>query len=166
MYHSYNYDIVIITNYRILCNNKKGEVYLFALSNSILCIILMVLLYVIVVKRIVKEVGGINSGGIILVVIGLGVIGMICSIIGLLGASSINQLITQIPIDKAKNVYIIGIEKYIARQESINIIFIVIGYTTLILEYIIYKILYKKYRQEQEQEQSRTNNHWKLNKLN
>ena len=139
---------------------------MFAFGNAILGIILLVSLFVIVVKKIIKGVRGINSGGIIILVIVLGVIGMICAIITLLGASNINELITQIPINKAKNIYIVGIEKYIERQKNINLMFIVIGYTTLISEYIIYKIIYKKYKQEQKQEQARNMNPWNLNKLN
>lgn len=139
---------------------------MFAFGNAILGIILLVSLFVIVVKKIIKGVRGINSGGIIILVIVLGVIGMISAIITLLGASNINELITQIPINKAKNIYIVGIEKYIERQKNINLMFIVIGYTTLISEYIIYKIIYKKYKQEQKQEQARNMNPWNLNKLN
>lgn len=137
---------------------------MFALSNNILGIILLTLLFFIVVKKIILEVRGIDRGGIFLVAIGLGLIGMICSIFALLGASNINQLINQIPIDLSHNIVVIGIEKYIARQEFFNIIYLVIGYTTLISECIIYKIICKKHKQELEQ--ARTNNNWNLNKLN
>jgi hypothetical protein len=134
---------------------------LFMISNTILGIILFVLLFVIVVKKIVKGVGGIDSGGIFLVVVTLGIIGMICSILVLLETYSINELITQISINKAKNVEIAGIDKFIARQELINNIFLIVGYTTLIFEFIIYKILKKKRKQEQ----AGANNHWKWNKF-
>ena len=138
---------------------------MFVLSYTILDIILLILLFVIIEMKIIKGVRGIDRGGMVLVVI-LGVIGLLCSILGLLGASNINQLITQIPIDKANNIVIIGIEKFIAKQEFINIIYLVIGYITLIFEYIIYKIMYKKYKQEQEQVQARAKFRWDLNKLN
>jgi len=134
---------------------------MFTFINSLLGIILFVLTSVIIVKKILIGSKCIDSGWIFLVIMALGLVGLLCAISVLLGASSINEQLSQSSIDKAMLIETIGIDEFIARQKTINIIYLIIGYATLISEYVIYKILKRKYKQEQ----SKIKNHWDLNKL-
>ena len=74
---------------------------MFTFINSLLGIILFVLTSVIIVKKILIGSKCIDSGWIFLVIMALGLVGLLCAISVLLGASSINEQLSQSSIDKA-----------------------------------------------------------------
>jgi uncharacterized membrane protein YuzA (DUF378 family) len=115
------------------------------------------------VKKVFIGLKGTDSGIINLVLIFLGLAGVFCTFSVLLGVFSIHQSAITLNTDKFISTERINIIKQnIAQTKTNNIITLIVGYISLIFDYIIYKIIQKKNKQEHE----RTKNHWDINKLN
>lgn len=134
---------------------------MFTLINTMLGIILFVLLFIIIGIKIIRGINGINSGAIFIVIIVLGLVGMMCALFSILGASKIQAELTEIILEKSKLVETIGRPQNIEKEKTVNIIFLMVGYTTLIFECIVYKIMKRKYKKEQ----ADAKNRWDWNKL-
>jgi hypothetical protein len=136
---------------------------LFTVINSLLALILLVSLATIIVRKVLIGIKGTDSGVINLVLIVLGLIGLISVLSVFLGVFKISDLTAILNTEKSISVdKSASIKQVISETKSSNSISLVIGYISLVIDFIVYKIIEKKKKREQ----TKQKNHWNLNKLN
>jgi hypothetical protein len=135
---------------------------MFILINLVLALILFISVVVVLVKKVLIGLKGTDSGVINLVLIVLGLIGIGCTLAIGLGISRIDGITTVLNTEKnisAKDIALL--KKEMSETKNSNIISLFIGYSSLVIDYIVYKFIDKKNKQELLKEK----NHWNLNKL-
>lgn len=132
---------------------------MFAPINIALALILLISVIVILVRKVLIGLKGTDSGIINLVLIVLGLIGLGCTLSVVLGIFKIDGLTAALNTDKnIKAEDIALLKKGISETKRSNIITLFSGYGSLIIDYIVFKFIDKKNKQEQLKEK----NHWNL----
>jgi hypothetical protein len=135
---------------------------LFTFINTILSLVLLISVVVIIVRKVFIGLKGTDSGVINLILIILGLAGIICSLSVFLGVFRISDLTTILNTEKFISAdKSASIKQEITELKTSNSISLIVGYASLILDFIVYKTIEKKKKQERIKEK----NHWDLNKL-
>jgi hypothetical protein len=135
---------------------------MFILINLVLALILFISVVVVLVKKVLIGLKGTDSGVINLVLIVLGLIGIGCTLAIALGIFKIDGITAALNTEKNISTKDIALlKKEMSETRNCNIISLFIGYGSLIIDYIVYKFIDKKNKQELLKEK----NHWNLNKL-
>jgi hypothetical protein len=135
---------------------------LFAFINTILSLVLLISVVVIIVRKVFIGLKGTDSGIINLILIVLGLVGIICSLSVFLGVFRISDLTTILNTEKLMSAdKSASIKLGVLEAKTSNIRSLIVGYASLVFDYIVYRIIEKKSRQELLKEK----NHWDLNKL-
>jgi hypothetical protein len=135
---------------------------LFTFINTILSLVLLISVVVIIVRKVFIGLKGTDSGVINLILIVLGLVGIICSLSVFLGVFRINDLTTILNTEKLMSAdKSASIKLGVLEAKTSNIRSLIVGYASLVFDYIVYRIIEKKSRQELLKEK----NHWDLNKL-
>lgn len=136
---------------------------MFYFINITLGLILLIAMVVIVVKKVFIGLKSTDSGIINILLIIICLIGLFCSFSAFLGVFRIHG--STIVLNTEKNIsseQIASIKSVISETKTSNISSLVVGYISLVLDYIAYKVIEKKKKQELERDKK----HWNLNKLN
>jgi hypothetical protein len=120
---------------------------LFTTINSALGMFLAIAVIVLLVRKLLMGDVDNYNGAIIPIVLVLSLIGLICNLIVCAGTAKLDLIN-------------MSSEEY-AQIKNHNIISLVIGYVSLSLDYIIFKIIEKKNKKEQPKQE----NHWDLDKF-
>jgi hypothetical protein len=136
---------------------------LFTFINVILGLVLLISIVVIIVSKVFIGLKGTDSGVINLVLIFLELVGIICSLSVFLGIFKISDLTTILNTEKFISAdKSVTIKQLISETKTSNIVSLIVGYASLVFDYIVYRIIEKKRKKEQLKEK----NHWNWNKLN
>lgn len=135
---------------------------MFILINLVLALILFISVVVVLVKKVLIGLKGTDSGVINLVLIVLGLIGIGCTLAIGLGIFKIDGITAALNTEKNISTKDLALlRKEMSETKNSNIISLFIGYGSLIIDYIVYKFIDKKNKQELLKEKK----HWNLNKL-
>jgi len=118
---------------------------LFSFVNFFLGLGLLIIVVVILVRNILIGIKGTDNGVVNLVLAALVLVGIFCSFAILLRLVNINSLEVRLNSEKALSMEQIALIKNdIAQAKTNNIICILVGYCSLIFDFIIFKIIEKK----------------------
>lgn len=118
---------------------------MFSFVNFFLGLGLLIIVVVILVRNILIGIKGTDNGVVNLVLAALVLVGIFCSFAILLRLVNINSLEVRLNSEKALSMEQIALIKNdIAQAKTNNIICILVGYCSLILDFIIFKIIEKK----------------------
>lgn len=133
---------------------------------TIICYILSVIMLVsifFIIKKMFIGVHGSDNSVISIVIIFLCIAGLICSLTVIIGTYNIDGLKATLDTTKSMPTADINmIKERILKIKTDNIIALIVGYSTFIFDYF----LYKKIKKIKKQEQSKVKNHWNWNKFN
>ncbi|MCM1989522.1 hypothetical protein [Oceanirhabdus seepicola] len=118
---------------------------MFSFVNFFLGLGLLIIVVVILVRNILIGIKGTDNGVVNLVLAALVLVGIFCSFAILLRLVNINSLEVRLNSEKALSMEQIALIKNdIAQAKTNNIICILVGYCSLIFDFIIFKIIEKK----------------------
>jgi hypothetical protein len=136
---------------------------LFTVINFILGLVLLISVTVIIVRKVLIGLKGTDSGTINLILIILGLVGLISAFSVFLGVFKISDLTAILNTEKSISAdKSASIKQVISETKTSNSISLIVGYVSLALDFIAYKIIEKKKKREQIKQK----NHWNWNKLN
>ncbi len=136
---------------------------MFSVINAILGMVLLISVAFIILRKVFIGIKGSDSGIINLALIILGLVGLICTLSVFLGVFKINDLNEILNTEKVMPAEKSAlIKQEISEIKASNIISLIVGYISLVFDYIVYRIIDKKNKQEQLKEKK----HWNWNKLN
>jgi membrane-bound ClpP family serine protease len=115
------------------------------------------------VRKVLIGLKGTDSGTINLILIILGLVGLISAFSVFLGVFKISDLTAILNTEKSISAdKSASIKQVISETKTSNSISLIVGYVSLALDFIAYKIIEKKKKREQIKQK----NHWNWNKLN
>ena len=136
---------------------------MFTVINSLLALILLISVAIIIVRKVFIGIKGTDSGVINLALIVLGLVGLISVLSVFLGVFKISDLTAILNTEKSISAdKSASIKQVISETKTSNCISLIVGYVSLVIDFIVYKIIEKKKKREQIKQK----NHWDLNKLN
>lgn len=118
---------------------------MFSLINFVLGLALLVLVVIILVRNILIGIKGTDNGVINLVLVALILVGIFCAfsvLMRLIRIDSLGATLTSKEILSMERIELI--KKEIAQLKNNNIISLIVGYCTLVFDFIIFKNIEKK----------------------
>lgn len=135
---------------------------MFTITNTVLSLVLLISVGIILGGKVLIGLKGTDSGVINLFLVVLGLAGLYCSLSVFLGIFGIGNLTAAMNEKNISVERIVLLKQEISQVKTSNVISLIVGYISLVLDFIMFKVIEKKKKNELTKEK----NHWNLNKLN
>ena len=135
---------------------------MYAIINLLLGLVLLVSVVVIIIRKVFLGINGTDSLALNLTLIVFSLIGLICTLYLIFGVFEIQSLTAFINSEKSLSPKEMAMAKQrMLESKTRNNISILIGFASLVFDFIVFSFIDKKNKQEQLKEI----NHWDWNKL-